>query len=189
MITLLNGYYVDDNNNRWNSSIYTLDQAAEDSATLINCNRCTNCANCSSCDSCTNCDRCDNCNHCNHCTDCGSCNYCTSCDSCTDCNSCNYCASCDSCTNCFSCTTCRRISSWKANPMLYVTSRIGSRNAQTYFYFDATRTEVICGCWSGTLEDFESRVNRVYGKKSPYRKQYHKYIKIMKSIIKGVNKR
>jgi hypothetical protein len=73
--------------------------------------------------------------------------------------------------------------------MLYVTSRIGSRNAQTYFYFDATRTEVICGCWSGDLPAFEERANTVYGgTDNKYGNQYREAIKTVKLLMEGANK-
>jgi len=42
-----NGYYIDENNNRWDCEIYTEDQAKKNSESLIDCSGCFDCSRCS----------------------------------------------------------------------------------------------------------------------------------------------
>ena len=65
----INGYWVDENNNRWACSYYTAEQAEEYSATLINCLDCRNCENCENCRDCRNCENCRGCGDCRGCWD------------------------------------------------------------------------------------------------------------------------
>jgi hypothetical protein len=64
-----------------------------------------------------------------------------------------------------------------------VTGCVGSRNAQTTMYFDNDRTEIFCGCWKGTLQEFETRVNLVYPFGNKYGDDYRKNILFMKEIF------
>ena len=117
-----NGYWTDENNNRWNIAYYTEEQAIKASETFINCTNCTNCRNC------------------------------------TD---------------------------YKSNPSRYVTPRIGSRNAQTTFYWTSEEDiQVVCGCFRGNLKEFEARVKRVHGD-NEHGLNYKKQIKIVKYLLKN----
>ena len=49
-----NGYWIDENNNKWNKNIYSEEAAKKWSKTLINCYYCTNCTNCTNCTYCSN---------------------------------------------------------------------------------------------------------------------------------------
>jgi len=44
-----NGYYVDENNNRWDCNLYSKEQAKRYSESLINCSDCSDCSHCSRC--------------------------------------------------------------------------------------------------------------------------------------------
>ena len=56
----INGYWVDENNNRWDIEIYTEGQAEKFSKSLVNCHNCRNCSYCYNCDYCDNCRYCRN---------------------------------------------------------------------------------------------------------------------------------
>ena len=47
-------------------------------------------------------------------------------------------------------------------PQIYITPKIGSRNAQTTFYWLDGNVQVICGCFRGNLEQFEAKVRKVH---------------------------
>jgi hypothetical protein len=99
---------------------------------------------------------------------------------CSDCSDCSDCRACSDCSDCRACSYC---SDYKTNPKRYVTSRIGSRNAQTYAYWTTKDdTQIICGCWKGNIEQFEQRVNDVH-KDSEHLAPYMKEINIMKYLI------
>lgn len=69
----INGYWVDENNNRWDCEKYTKIQAREYSATLINCYGCDNCCNCFDCWNCVDCFDCRSCKNCWYCAYCLEC--------------------------------------------------------------------------------------------------------------------
>jgi hypothetical protein len=50
----INGYWVDDYNNKWDNGIYGLEDAEALSETLINCRDCHNCRDCNDCSNCRN---------------------------------------------------------------------------------------------------------------------------------------
>ena len=43
---LVNGYYVDENGNKWSQLLETLDSAERNNKTLTNCFNCKNCSAC-----------------------------------------------------------------------------------------------------------------------------------------------
>ena len=49
---LMDGYYIDSNNNKWDASRYTEEQAREASESLVFCKDCLNCFNCVACYKC-----------------------------------------------------------------------------------------------------------------------------------------
>ena len=52
------GFWVDENENRWDCKKYSLDKAIELSKSLIKCYNCNNCENCQYCHSCFDCISC-----------------------------------------------------------------------------------------------------------------------------------
>ena len=64
------GFYVDENNNKWNAKSYTKEQAETCSKSLINCINCINCSDCRYCSDCINCSDCSNCINCSDCRYC-----------------------------------------------------------------------------------------------------------------------
>lgn len=104
----------------------------------------------------------------------------TNCENCVDCLKCSWCSGCSWCSWCSGCSECKN---FKSNPQRYVTGNIGSRYSQTSFYWLKDQPQVVCGCYKGTLEEFEKRVKEVHGK-SKYGKQYEKEIKRVKMLMK-----
>ena len=104
MIKTIDGWHVDENNNRWNTKHFTAEKAAMYSATLKNCKNCTDCCfseDCNSCvrsDFCYACIGCFQCTHCRACISCRNCSFCWACENCQGCN-CSV-----SCTNCNTCS-------------------------------------------------------------------------------------
>ena len=169
----INGYWVDENNNRWNIGIYTEEQAEKFSKSLVNCYNCHNCRNCSNCRNCNNCDNCCYCGGCRYCDNCHACDYCRCCSNCNNCRDCRY------CDNCYD---------YKQNPQRYITGKVDSRNAQTTFYYGETKNnekeiQVVCGCFRGNLEDFEKAVLETHKDNDLYRKQYLKEIEKVKVLF------
>ncbi|MGF6375059.1 hypothetical protein M2140_000093 [Clostridiales Family XIII bacterium PM5-7] len=73
---LINGFWVDENNNKWNSRYYSEIDAETNSNSLTDCENCIDCENCTECIDCRNC---INCSYCVDCSDCIDCNNCTNC--------------------------------------------------------------------------------------------------------------
>ena len=63
------GFWVDKNNNCWDSLIYTQEEALEHSKSLVNCIDCVNCEKCTNCKDCVNCENCVDCEECKNCKD------------------------------------------------------------------------------------------------------------------------
>lgn len=169
----INGYWVDENNNRWNIGIYTEEQAEKFSKSLVNCYNCNNCGYCDNCRSC------HNCRYCNKCNDCNNCRYCDYCDYCNSCRYCRYCCDCRYCHDCCN---------YKQNPQRYTTKKIDSKNDQITFYYGETKNnekeiQVVCGCFRGNLEDFEKAVLETHKDNDLYRKQYLKEIEKVKVLF------
>ena len=189
----INGYWVDENNNRWDIEIYTEEQAEKASKSLVNCRNCYNCHDCRYCHYCDNCRNCDNCGYCGYCHDCHCCNDCRYCHDCRYCRNCHYCDNCRYChdcrycDNCGYCGYCRNCNNYKQNPRRYTTDKIGSRNDQTTFYYGETKNgmevQIVCGCFRGNLEDFEKAVLKTHKDNDLYRKQYLKEIEKVKVLF------
>lgn len=68
----------------------------------------------------------------------------------------------------------------------YITN-IGSRVDTTFFYKRKIDKHfeifVSCGCFKGTIDEFEDAVEKTHKKGSRYRKQYHNAIKLARNII------
>ena len=197
----IKGYWVDRNNNSWSCEHYAKDQAQAFSDSLKNCRNCTNCINCSDCSYCSDCSDCTNCTNCTNCRNCINCINCTNCRNCINCINCSDCSYCSDCSDCFRCSDCSRCSccfrcsdcsccsccsdcsNWKDSPQCYVTPRIGSRTDQTRIFWGSGRTEVSCGCFRGTLEEFEAKVKETYPNSSGHGADYRNQIEIMKMLV------
>ena len=178
----VNNRWVDAKNNSWNCNLYTKEQAEEYSKSLIDCRDCSSCTYCSSCSECRDCSSCRDCSYCRDCRDCSYCRDCRDCSYCLDCSSCRDCLDCSSCRDCRDCTYCSSCCDCKKQPQIYMTKRIGSRDASTFFYKNNRKVFVSCGCFHGTLADFEARVKEVYPVNNKYRIQYLKEIKKVKTL-------
>ena len=158
-----NGYWIDENNNKWNCDFYSEKKAEEKSKTLINCRDCSGCSDCS------------------YCSDCSGCSYCRDCSGCSGCSGCSYCSYCSDCSYCSGCSGC---SGYEQNPQRYVTAKLGSRNSQTTFYYDGKDIFVVCGCFKGNLDAFEKRVKKTYtDENNEHRIAYDKEIKKVKELF------
>ena len=169
----INGYWVDENNNRWGIEVCTEEQAEKLSKSLVNCYNCDNCRNCQNCRNCNNCDNCC---------------YCGGCRCCDNCNNCNYCRCCSNCNNCRDCRYCDNCNDYKQNPQRYITGKVDSRNAQATFYYGETENnnkeiQVACGCFRGNLEDFKKSVLETHKDNDLYREQYLKEIEKVKVLF------
>lgn len=139
---LINDRWVDENNNSWDANTETEESAELKSKSLNNCSDCSDCSGCSDCSVCL---RCLGCSRCSRCSGCSHCSYCS------DCLRCSHCLGCSDC------------SDFKSNPERIISPKIGRRNGQSTFYWNSEHEQVICGCFRGTLEQFEERVNTVHG--------------------------
>jgi hypothetical protein len=190
---VLNGYWVDVNDNKWNCALFSEKQAEEKSYSLNNCHHCIDCSNCkycsncndcndcndcNYCDGCVNCNSsffckcCDNCNYCGYCNDCDNCDNCGYCDHCDDCNNCSYCHCCENCSYCINCKIC---DNFDENPQRITSNKIGSRKTQSTYYWTEKSEQVICGCYKGTLDNFEKRVQETHSG-TIYEKEYLNWI-------------
>ena len=104
---------------------------------------------------------------------------CSGCSDCSDCTGCMSCSRCSDCSDCSGCSGCSHCTGWKANPQKITSPVMGSRNAQTTVYFNDKRTEVICGCFKGSLGEFRLAVIAKYGEEHEYIKWINKVQKYM----------
>lgn len=106
------------------------------------------------------------------------------CINCCDCSACRACHACRGCRDCRGCQTCR---GYISNPHRYVTSKIGSRNDNTTFYYGETEIgmslQVVCGCFRGDLEEFEKAVLKTHANDEEYKIQYLREIKKVKILF------
>ena len=67
---------------------------------------------------------------------------------------------------------------------LLCVGQLGSRNDYTTFYLDKDKSiHVSCGCFNGTIEEFENKVEETHGD-NKYGKQYEKIINFVKDYLK-----
>lgn len=85
-------HWLDDNENKWDKTIYDKDAALKQSLTLINCRRCINCINLLECSYCTDCNSLVNCVSLVNCYNCIDCNNCINCHNCKSCSKCIKCS-------------------------------------------------------------------------------------------------
>jgi hypothetical protein len=112
-------------------------------------------------------------------TNCSYCSRCSRCSDCSGCSGCSGCSHCSDCSDCSGCSHCSGCSEWEVNPQRIISPILGSRKSQTIVYFDDKRTEVICGCFRGTLDEFRLAVIAKYGEEHEYIKWINKVQKYM----------
>ena len=61
--------------------------------------------------------------------------------------------------------------------------RIGSRRGCTYFFKTLSEIYVRCGCFFGTIAEFEKRVNETHQNNEQYRKEYLEAIKYVRAVM------
>ena len=186
-LTLKNGYYFDENNNSWSAEKYTLEEATEASATLV---ACVDCVDCRDCRACRACRACVGCGYCHYCVGCGYCRYCRDCRSCRDCRDCVGCLACRDCRSCVDCRACvgcgycRDCRDLKNNPNRYGKQGLGGGHENTCAYWlsgDTDTLQLVCGCFNGTLKEFQDAVTEKYGSVH----EYHDWIAEVLALVKG----
>ena len=85
------------------------------------------------------------------------------CSDCSDCSYCSYCRGCSYCSYCSGCSGCSGCSYFTSNPFRLFFQGIGSRNSETQIYWLCDRSQVKCGCFSGSLLEFEAAVTLTHG--------------------------
>lgn len=113
---------------------------------------------------------------------------CYNCHNCRNCQNCRNCSNCDNCCYCGGCRYCDNCNDYKQNPQRYITGKVDSRNAQATFYCGETENnkkeiQVACGCFRGSLEDFEKAVLKTHKDNDLYREQYLKEIEKVKVLF------
>lgn len=83
---LMDGYWTDGDGNKWNSEVFSLEEARLHSKSLV---YCMGCVNCSGCRRCRRCHDCVDCFDCADCAGCAGCAICRRCVMCSDCRSCS----------------------------------------------------------------------------------------------------
>ena len=109
---LMNGYWIDENNNRWDSTFYTAEVAQKFSESLKNCRNCVNSRYCQNCESCS---------------------YCGDCKDCRDCKACRKCTGCQKCTGCWDCEDCQGRYDGSGGQYLILDLRIGAGDKWVYW--------------------------------------------------------
>lgn len=180
-------YWIIDTN-RWSKYSYSEKEAIELSSTLIDCSDCLDCSSCSTCSTCSTCSNCSNCSGCSYCSYCSGCSTCSNCSKCLTCLTCSNCSYCSYCSNCSYCSGCSYCSDFEKNPQRYTTSIIGSRNSQTTIYYNETKHQIICGCFSGNIDDFEKKVKETHKNNPEYLKQYLDEIEIFRYLLDRAKK-
>lgn len=61
--------------------------------------------------------------------------------------------------------------------------RIGSRKGCTYFFKTLSEIYVRCGCFFGTIAEFEQKVNETHKDNEQYRKEYLLAIEYVKAVM------
>jgi hypothetical protein len=79
---------------------------------------------------------------------------------------------------------CGYCSNFLSNPERIVSPVLGSRKSQTCIYFLGKISQVTCGCFNGTLDNFEKAVIETH-KGTKYAQEYLSWIKRVKNYIYG----
>ena len=74
---------------------------------------------------------------------------------------------------------------FKLNPQRIVSPIIDSRKEQPIYYFTSDHEQIVCGCFSGTMEEFENYVNSIHDNNQD-KQDYMKWIKAIKAYKEEV---
>ena len=178
----INGYWVDDNNNCWDSTVYGEKEAKRLSESLENCHFCGNCESCKHCYYCTDCYNCESDRNCYDCFACDGCCYCGGCVSCCSCGGCLGCVECEHCNHLYKCT------GYIEQPQIYVTEKINNRIGCIRFYNgksnnDKLTSQVTSDGFADNLRFFEMRVARICSPYKGYQSQLLKEIDKAKALF------
>lgn len=77
---------------------------------------------------------------------------------------------------------CSNCSDFKENPQRITSEKIGSRNSSTTIYWTNDLEQVICGCYKGTLDEFEAKVKETH-RKNEHGKNYINWINNVRVYI------
>ena len=61
--------------------------------------------------------------------------------------------------------------------------KIGSQERCAYFFKALNNIYVRCGCFWGTIEEFEKKINEIYADNEQYRKEYLLAIAYVKAVM------
>jgi len=92
---------------------------------------------------------------------------------------CWNCWNCRDCRDCRDCSSCR---DFQTNPERITSPIIGSRDSQTTYYWTDETEQIICGCFKGTMEEFEDAIKETHGD-NEHGKSYMNWIKRVKNYI------
>jgi hypothetical protein len=62
---------------------------------------------------------------------------------------------------------------------------LGSRKAQTTYYWNSEKEQIVCGCFKGTLADFKQAVQDTHGE-NEHAKNYLAWIKSVEDYLQSV---
>jgi hypothetical protein len=157
-VTLKDGRYYDSDNNSWSAKLFTEAQAIKFSGSMVNCSSCRDCS------------------YCHHCISCRHSHHCISCSSCSSCSHCHACHHCSECRACISC------SEFEENPERITSPKIGTRKGNTTYYWTDKKEIIVCGCFTGSMDDFELRVKETHGD-NEHGTAYKSWIKRVKNYL------
>jgi hypothetical protein len=120
------------------------------------------------------------------CWNCMGCSDCIDCRGCSDCSYCMGCRGCSDCSYCMGCSDCSDCSNFNYNPQRIISPVIGSRNDQTTYYFTSDHGQVVCGCFEGSMEEFEKAVNYNHGD-NEHGKAYRHWIQAVRQYVNTIN--
>ena len=172
----LEGRWYDENRNSWDQEKYSKEEACAASRSLTNCYDCHDCHNCHNCYNLHECRYCFSCHSCHDCFRCHDCHHCYSCHNCHDCHRCH------DCHNCYDCDYCYHCKSFNKDPRKFTSGNIGSSKAQTTFFWNEDQNQIVCGCYHGSLDEFETRVEEVH-RDCQYGDEYKQFIKQCRSLL------
>ena len=112
---------------------------------------------------------------------------CENCTNCRDCRNCRYCIDCIDCSYCRNCSDCSDCSYFKSNPQRITSPKLGSRNSQTTYYWNDENEQIVCGCFKGTLDEFEEKVKKTHGD-NHHAKDYLKWIDAVKFYKQNIRR-
>ena len=165
--------YWEIDTNRWSKSKYTEEGAKVLSGTLVNCRNMTDCSYCSDSSYCSSSSCLSFCSFCSRCL------RCLRCSGISDCSFCSYCSDSSDCSGISRCSYC---SGFDHQPHQYSTPVMGRDDRVNFLHWSDKKHQVTCGCFKGTIDELEKRVEEVHGD-NEHGEAYRKQIKIMRGLL------